>query len=407
MTSDETGSGGPPTLPWPAVIYEKVPWVSRLDQVTASRRQQKLRTGPYRAAVVPVIAAAPVPLGSGLAALVEDASAEIARFDAELGSEIAPFSSILLRTESVASSRIENLTASARAIAEAELVPSSRGNAAEIVANTTAMKAALDLAGDISASSILAMHEALLGAVAPAIAGRWRDQQVWVGGGDHGPHLAEFVPPQQSRVQSAIDDLIDFVARDDIPVLAHVAIAHAQFETIHPFPNGNGRTGRALVQAMLAGKRLTRNVTVPVSAGLRADTGAYFDALTSYRAGQISPIVTQFAQATFRALTNGRRLVDDLRGIRRSWDDVISARSDSAVWRLAELLIRRPVLNAQTIAQELAIDSRNVTRYIHPLIDVGVLVESHHRRNQIWRSPEVLSALDAFAARAGRRIPAP
>ena len=58
------------------------------------------------------------------------------------------------------------------------------------------------------------------------------------------------------------------------------------------------------------------------------------------------------------------------------------------------------------IAQELAIDSRNVTRYIHPLIDVGVLVESHHGRNQIWRSPEVLSALDAFAARAGRRIPA-
>jgi len=158
---------------------------------------------------------------------------------------------------------------------------------------------------------------------------------------------------------------------------------------------------------MLAGKRLTRNVTVPVSAGLLADTSAYFDALTFYRAGQISPIVTQFAQATFRALTNGRRLVDDLRGIRRRWSDIISARSDSAIWRLADLLIRRPVLNAQTVAQELAIDGRNVTRYIRPLIEVGVLVESQRRRNQLWRSPEVLAALDGFAARAGRRISAP
>ena len=76
-----------------------------------------------------------------------------------------------------------------------------------------------------------------------------------------------FVPPHHTRVATAIDDLARFMRRDDLAVLPQAALAHAQFETIHPFPHGNGRTGRALVDCLLRGKRLTRQVTVPVSAG--------------------------------------------------------------------------------------------------------------------------------------------
>ena len=116
------------------------------------------------------------------------------------------------------------------------------------------------------------------------------------------PHDAMFVPPRHETVPAAIEDLIGFIDRDDLPVLAQAALAHAQFETIHPFPDGNGRTGRALIHAELRNKRLTRNVTVPVSAGLLVDTDAYFEALTAYRLGDTAPIVEQLAAAAFAAV---------------------------------------------------------------------------------------------------------
>jgi Fic family protein len=372
----------------------------------ATRQQLRRVQGPYQAAIVPQIATLNPGLPAELLAAVDDASREITRFDAELGGEIAPFSTILLRSESAASSQIEQLTASARAIAEAEIGASSRRNAAQIVANTKAMEAAVVLSDRLDADAILTMHRALLEHEAPELAGRWRDQQVWVGSSNLGPHGAAFVPPHPSRVVSGIDDLVTFIQRDDLPVLVQAALAHAQFETIHPFPDGNGRTGRALLHALLRGKGLTRAVTVPISAGLLTDTQAYFAALTAYRAGDPGVIVGQMTEATFAALENGRHLIADLREIRDTWQHQVVARSNSAVWRVADLLLRRPVVNAQTVSKEAGIPVTNVYRAVDVLVDAGILVGfSDQRRNRVWRAPEILAALDAFAARAGRRRP--
>ncbi|MEN3219256.1 Fic family protein [Mycolicibacterium porcinum] len=362
-------------------------------------------SGDYQAAIPAEVENLEVSLPSRILADAEEASQEIARFDAELGDEIAPFASVLLRSESAASSKIENLTASARAIAEAEtLGHSRRRNASVIVANTEAMQAAVALADRIDGTAILAMHAALMNASNPDIAGRWRTEQVWIGGGDFGPRGADFIAPQHSRVPGAIDDLIRFAGRDDIPVLPQIAIAHAQFETIHPFPDGNGRTGRALIQAMLRNKRLTRQVTVPVSAGLLTDTDSYFQALTAYREGDPSPIVERLSAASILAVDNGRHLVSDLRTIRQFWASKITARRDSAVHRIADLLIKRPVINAKLVTRELNIPMSNVYRYLDPLIKAGIIVEfTDQSRNRAWRAPEVLAALDTFAERAGRR----
>jgi len=372
-----------------------------LSDLRAARRQ----SGEYRAAVPAVITDLAVTLPSDVLANAEEASNEIARFDSELGDEIAPFASVLLRTESAASSNIENLTASARAIAEAEaLGDTSRRNAALIVGNTEAMKAAIALADRIDGTAILAMHEALMHSSNPGIAGKWRTEQVWVGGGSFGPRGADFVAPQQDRVPAAIDDLIRFTERSDISVLPQTAIAHAQFETIHPFPDGNGRTGRALIQAMLRNKRLTRQITVPVSAGLLTDIDAYFDALGAYRQGDPVPIVEQLSAASILAVLNGRHLIGDLRAIRAGWTVKITARRDSAIHRVTDLLLRRPVFNAQLLHRELGISTGNARRYVDPLAEAGIIVEFTDRaRNRAWRAPEVLQALDAFAVRAGRR----
>src|SRR5688572_4333200 len=173
----------------------------------ASRTQLGRHRGPYQAALVPQIVAAKLTLASDVAAEAEEAASEIARFDADMGGEIAPFGAVLLRSESAASSQIENHTASARAIAEAEIGDTGLLNAVQIVANTRAMEAAIALSDRLDADSILSMHRALMEDAAPALAGRWRDEQNWIGGGMLGPHYALFVPPHQRHIEAAIADL--------------------------------------------------------------------------------------------------------------------------------------------------------------------------------------------------------
>ena len=383
------------------VTYEDVRWEPQGHRHASAAAP---KYGTYHPAVPARIADLVLDLPPSVLADAESASHEISRFDAELGGEVAPFAAVLLRSESAASSQIENLTASARAIAEAELPGGkAKHNAEMIVANTAAMHAAVALSDTVDADAILAMHRALMVNEPRHTPGEFRTEPVWIGGGST-PIGATFVGPRHETVSGAISDLIAFAQRADVSALPQIAVGHAQFETIHPFTDGNGRTGRALVQAMLRNKSLTRQVTVPVSAGLLADTDAYFAALTSYRDGDAAPIVERFSQATILAIANGRQLVADLRDIRERWNDMITARSDSAVWRVADLLTRRAVVNAALLAQELGIDSTNAHRYLNPLTQAGILIETTSgRRNQVWRCPEVLAALDAFAERAGRR----
>ncbi|MCW2583993.1 MAG: fic [Klenkia sp.] len=390
--------------PWPAIGSQEVPWEPSLPADVVPRAVRLRHAGPYRAAVVPRIADLHPALAPALQAAAADAAAEIARFDARTGADLTGFAAILLRTESASSSRIEQLTSGAKAIAVAELGAPSTRNAEAVLGNVHAMQAALDLAAAPTAESVLAMHDALLRGTAPDIAGRWRAEQVWVGGTTYGPHQAEYVAPVAADVPGLVDDLMAFARRTDVPALVLAALAHAQFETIHPFPDGNGRVGRALVHALLRHHGVTRSVTVPVSAGLLTDVEGYFSALTAYRAGDPDPVVSAFVDGTLAALANAGRLVEELRTIRTGWRETVRARADSAAWRVADLLVRQPVVDSPTIGRELGLPAQNAVRVLGPLVEAGVLTEfTGQKRNRMWQAREVLDALDAFAARAGRR----
>lgn len=389
---------------WPSLTSESVEWTPTIPADLLTRAQRERYRGPYRAALVPHIATLTPHLTPATSALAAEASSVITRFDAELGNELAPFSAILLRSESASSSQIENLSSGAKQIALAELGSREKRNATEIVGNVAAMKAALELADHLDVPAILAMHRALLEATNPQIAGRWRDDQVWIGGTSIGPHDADFVAPTATRVPGLMDDVIAFAHRGDIPPLVLAAVAHAQFETIHPFPDGNGRTGRAFVQAMLRASGLTQNVTVPVSAGLLADTKKYFAALDAYRAGDPSEIVETFSHAALSAVENGSTLLADLRRIRAQWNDRVRARRGSGPQRLMDLLLRQPVVDRQTVAAALGISPDNAGRAIDPLVDAEILNEfTGFTRNRMWHAAEVTDALDQFASRAARR----
>ncbi|WP_246078150.1 Fic family protein [Rhodoglobus vestalii] len=227
-----------------ATEYESRPW-SRSGHEAGSRRQTRAALGPCDAAVPPFIAQLSPSLPNDLIALADDVGRELTRFDAQVGALTAPFASILLRSESASSSEVENLTSSAQQVALAEIGDASSGNAQLVVGNVAAMTAAIDLADDLNPEAILTMHRALLEKSNPGIVGSWRSDQVWIGGGSISPHNADFIPPHHDRVPALMDDIMQFARRTDLPVIAQLAIAHAQFETIHPFPDGNGRAGRA------------------------------------------------------------------------------------------------------------------------------------------------------------------
>ncbi|MFF1875679.1 Fic family protein, partial [Kitasatospora herbaricolor] len=208
-------------------------------------------------------------------AAADQAVLELTRLDAELGVRVNSFAPVLLRSEAASSSQIENLTASARAIFSAELGAKTGRNAEQIAANTRSLQAAIGLAEDISARAIAEMHAVLMAAQPRHTPGEWREETVWIGTRSDSPVGAEFVAPHHERVPGLVEDLALFANREDVPPLISVAIAHAQFETIHPFTDGNGRTGRALSQSMLRHREVTRSVAVPVSAGLLADVEGY------------------------------------------------------------------------------------------------------------------------------------
>lgn len=121
-------------------------------------------------------------------------------------------------------------------------------------------------------------------------------------------------------------------------------MAHAQFGTIHPFPDGNGRTGRALVGSVLRNKDITEKVTIPVASGLLTDTKAYFAALDAYRVKEIAPIIEMFAESTFRATRNGRALAQDINTIRTDTIAAFGRKPSEGLSAAAELLLRESAL---------------------------------------------------------------
>lgn len=383
---------------WPAAGSTSIAWEpsSGLDR----------RAGQHYSASVPArIGDLSPELEPETRALAIAATRQLMRFDSELGHRVQQFGPLLLRSEAAASSQIENLTASARSVLSAELGGRGGRNAEEVVANTRAMQAAIDLAGSIAPDSILSMHAALLEQQPRQRPGQWRDEAVWIGTRSDAPFGASYVAPPAELVPTLVDDLIDFALREDIEPLSKIAVTHAQFETIHPFTDGNGRTGRALAQAMLRAEGITQSVAIPVSAGLLTDVDGYHAALDAYRRGEVDPIVRALAHAASRAVANARLLIEEIDEIRAGWSERLTARRSSNAWLLLDLFAERPVLSAAIAAASVGVATRNLYPPLRALADVGIVQSKHEHKlgDSLWRADQILDALDRFAERAGRR----
>lgn len=390
---------------WPAIDHEQQLWEGGgLATYGPAATKASDRHKKYLSAVPPFIANLAPSAAPDIEELAREAEAALQDFDSDYGERMAAFAPILLRSEAAASSQIENLSASARQIFTAELGGSSKRNASEIVANTRSMERAIELSGDLTPEAICEMHLALMAGQPRHTPGRFRKEAVWIGKKAESPIGAVYVAPDHSRIPGLMADVAEFAQRFDVPPLMQIAVAHAQFETIHPFTDGNGRTGRALAQAMLRRRRLTRNVAVPVSAGLLLSIESYHDALTEYRAGDVDPIVERFAMASLRAVPNGRRLIADIDQIDENWRAVVKPRTRSAKLRLFDYALRRPVFTAEMAAEAVGVTVTNVYRDLRAMQEKGFLsLTTEHKGPVVWRQADLLSAIDAFAERAGRR----
>ena len=300
-----------------------------------------------------------------------------------LPDDYAPLARLLLRAEGIASSYIEGVTAPVVDVLLAEHdTTGEHSPAAWVAANLAATSQAVAHAAGtapLTGEELCRWHTQLMsGRPTPArYLGRLRDEQGWIGGPT--PLEAHLVTPPPTELDRLMTDLLGFVNRSDVDPVAQAAVAHAQFELIHPFADGNGRIGRVLVSWLLT-RRLQLLTPPPVSVRLAADVGGYTAGLTQFRFGQTSAWVSWFADSVSGAGREQQQLIAAVEQLRQSWQDRLAAhrgiralRSDAAAWRVLSLLPRHLVLSAHIVADELDLTRKAAGDALHTLTEAGVL----------------------------------
>lgn len=310
----------------------------------------------------------------------------------------------LLRSESAASSRIEDLAISHKRLARAAFKRPVRpgDRAIEVLGNLEAMTRAVELgatARSITVADVLEIHRTLLRhSVDRKIAGVIRQTQSWIGGNDFNPIGADYVPPPPEEVPSLLEDLCGFIARDDLPPIAQAAIAHAQFENIHPFADGNGRVGRALIHAVLRKKGDALNYVPPISLILATQPRNYVAGLGDFSAGDVSGWCELFADATSGAAQEAQRFAAQIEAQQSTWLERLGhLRRDAAAYQLVHALPEQPVLDVGR-AQELTGKSHvAVQNALSQLENAGILRRLNERKwGRVWECDELLELVEHF-----------
>ncbi len=302
-------------------------------------------------------------------AAVEQADERAHRFEA--------LARLLLRSEGVASSHIEGVRAPAELVAVAEIDASAvDASSAWVADNLAVVDASLEHASSgarLGVGELHAWHRRLMahGTLPEELVGAFRRSQSWVGGAT--PRHAAYVPPPADEVGPLMTDLLRFANRSRLDPVTVAAVTHAQFEAIHPYGDGNGRLGRALIGWVLA-RRTGVAVPPPVSVVMARDIGGYLSGLTLFRRGDLGAWVLWMAEAVRRSADQVAEVLTHAEDVRRRWDVGLSGlRADAAARRLVELLSQHLVLTAPIAAELLGVSAPTARGAIAALAARGVL----------------------------------
>ena len=255
---------------------------------------------------------------------------------------------------------------------------------------------------------LLDIHRALLeGTPEERYAGVVRTNQNWIGGRGLSPGDAAFVPPPEDRVRALLDDLVAFSNLDDLPAIAQAAIAHAQFETIHPFGDGNGRAGRCLIHVVLRRRGLTPLFVPPISVVLATNARRYIAGLVDFREGRVDDWIGVFADATTTAAEAAKRLWTQIDALLTELVERAGApRADSVARRIILGLPAQTVVSADTAASRHGVTPTAARSALNRLEETGVLVPTRvgRRRDREWISDQLFQLLDAFEHDLGQPV---
>lgn len=391
--------------------YVRRHWQPRFDGM--SRRD---RRGCHYDAYVPD------PLSGWTLALPGDVAADIADAEAAIAGlnhggthhvSLEGLARFLLRAESVASSRIEGLHAGPRRLIETEALLARGDNgsdrvAVEILGNVAAMETAVDLAArpaELTRDDLLDVHRELMRhSPTPRMGGLVRDRQNWIGGSSYNPCAAEYVPPPPEDVDDLLHDLVDYVNGDEHSPLVQAAVAHAQIETIHPFADGNGRAGRALVHIVLRRRGLAPRFVPPISLVLATWSRDYVAGLTAFRHDGAPDGPTRsaaaaewfriFATSTRRACLDAQKYATRIDALVERWRTHVGRiRSGSALDLLLAALPGVPLVTVDSAAALVGRSGVAAGTAVNRLVDAGVLVQRNvgRQRYRVYEAPGVLA----------------
>ncbi len=346
-----------------------------ITETSAGLARRDRRSCDYEAYVPDLLTGRKIVLDGDTAADIADAERAIAVLDAQASTllDTEALARILLRAECVASSRIEGLEVGARRLLRAEAAlelgeQPTDVTAIEVLGNIDAMASAIQTVTPgtlVTVDLLLGFHRRLMKDTRlEAQAGRIRTEQNWIGGSDYNPCSAAFIPPPPEYVRDLLDDLCSFCNDDALPAVAQAAIAHAQFETIHPFADGNGRTGRALIHFVLRRRGLATRVLPPISLVLATWANDYVAGLgaTRYRGRPHRPPLTtepicgwhRFAAACLRAVADATSFEEKARLLQDEWRARLGrVRANSATDLLLRALPGTPVITVSSAAAHL------------------------------------------------------
>ncbi len=369
------------------------------------------RGGVYYAFIPAQIAERSFPLGDASAAAVSGATRALAQL-AGASPRLASLDALarnVLRTESMASSRIEGVQVSQKRLARnAHNAKSGRASdpkALEVLGNVDAMEKAIDLGASgltITVTDLQEIHRRLLRFTEDeGIAGVIRTEQNWIGGNDYNPVGADYVPPPPDRVPDLLEDLCSFLARDDLAPIAQAAIAHAQFENIHPFADGNGRTGRAIIYSVLRRRGETAAFIPPLSLVLASQPKAYVGGLGAYSQGKVDVWCERFALATTQAVDEAEGLANAIEDLAELWLDRLGQpRSDAAVRQLVAELPAYPVIDAGVAEAITGKSHTAANNALNQMEAAGILKPLNERKwGRAWEAGELLELVGEYEQR--------
>ena len=379
--------------------------------------RQVRRGGWYEAFIPAEIADRGFALDEDVIAGVASATKALARLNSAEPrlTSLNALASALLRSESTASSRLEGLSISQKRLARAAFEDSDRpgkdNTAAEILGNVKAMKqaVALGVSGEeVSVDHIRDIHRTLLRfSVDRKIAGVIRTRQNWIGTNPFSPIGAVYVPPPPEHVHRLLEDLCRFIARKDIAPIVQAAIVHAQFENIHPFADGNGRAGRALIHTVLRRGGEAVNYVPPISLVLGATQRSYVAGFGEFSSGDVSGWCDLFVAATERAAKEAERMASTIDDRQAEWLQRLgNPRRDAVVRQLIANLPGQPVIDVAAGSKLTGRSHVTVNNGLLQMEDAGIIRKLNEKKwGRAWECDELLDLVEEFEESVRRSFP--